>query len=69
MSWENEIDNEEMINIVCRLQGLPEYRRKEIAILLMHSTLNGYASEQLAGFAAGLAEIKQAEQAEQAKVN
>jgi len=64
MTWENEIDNEEMIDIVYRLQGLPEYRRKEIAILLMHSTLNGYASEQLAGFAAGLAEIKQAEQAE-----
>ena len=64
MTWENEIDNAEMIKIVSKLQGLPEYRRKEIAILLMHSTLNGYASEQLAGFAAGLAQVKQAEQAE-----
>lgn len=64
MSFENEIDNEEMIEIVSKLQGLHEYRRKEIAILLMHSTLNGYASEQLAGFAAGLAQVKQAEQAD-----
>tara|TARA_B100000035_G_scaffold209566_1_gene179253 strand:- start:389 stop:562 length:174 start_codon:yes stop_codon:yes gene_type:complete len=54
--------DKEMIELVQSLQSLDEYRKKEIAILLMHDTLNGFASEQLAGFAAGLAELKQAKE-------
>ena len=54
--------DKEMIQLVQSLQSLDEYRKKEIAILLMHDTLNGFASEQLAGFAAGLAELKQAKE-------
>lgn len=54
-----DMTDKEMLQLVQSLQGLPEYRKKEIAILLMHDTLNGFASEQLAGFAAGFAEIKQ----------
>lgn len=51
--------DKQMLNLVQSLRNVDEYRKKQIAILLMHDTLNGYASEELAGYAAGLADIKQ----------
>jgi hypothetical protein len=51
--------DKQMLHLVQSLRDVDEYRKKQIAILLMHDTLNGYASEELAGYAAGLADIKQ----------
>ena len=42
--------DKEMLELINKLTELPEYRRKEIAILLMSTTLNSEAVEQLAGF-------------------
>ena len=50
------MDDEEMINMVLELLQLEEYRRKEIAILLMSTTLNPISVEQLAGFMVGINE-------------
>tara|TARA_R100000458_G_scaffold48889_1_gene48205 strand:+ start:3061 stop:3237 length:177 start_codon:yes stop_codon:yes gene_type:complete len=50
------MDDEEMINTVLELLRLEEYRRKEIAILLMSTTLNPISVEQLAGFMVGINE-------------
>lgn len=48
--------DKEMLELVQSLKSLDEYRKKQIAILLMHDTLNSLASEELAGFAVGLSE-------------
>ena len=50
------MDDEEMINTVIALSRLDEYRRKEIAILLLSTTLNPLSVEQLAGFMVGINE-------------
>ena len=44
------MEDKEMMELISKLTELPEYRRKEIAILLMSTTLNSEAVEQLAGF-------------------
>ena len=46
----------DMANFICEL---PEYRRKELAILILSSTLNNQAVEQLAGFMVGLSETQE----------
>ena len=46
----------EMITLVQSLADEPEFRRKQIAALLIHSTLNPLSAIELAGFAQGLAE-------------
>ena len=50
------MDDEEMINTVIALSRLDEYRRKEIAILLLSTTLNPLSVEQTAGFMVGISE-------------
>tara|TARA_R110002167_G_scaffold312127_2_gene517832 strand:+ start:535 stop:705 length:171 start_codon:yes stop_codon:yes gene_type:complete len=52
------MEDEEMIKLIYSLVNLDEYRRKEIAILLMSTTLNPLSVEQLAGFMVGLSEEK-----------
>jgi hypothetical protein len=51
------MDDKELIELIYRLNDLPEYRRKEIAILLMSTTLNPLAQEQLAGYMAGISDV------------
>ena len=47
-----------MIELAHSISGLEEYRRKELAILIMSTTLNPEAVEQLAGFMSGMADVK-----------
>ena len=44
------MEDKEMMELISKLAELPEYRRKEIAILLMSTTLNYEAVEYLAGY-------------------
>ena len=46
----------DMAHYICEL---PVYRRKELAILILSSTLNTEAVEQLAGYMVGLSELRQ----------
>jgi len=46
----------DMAHFICEL---PEYRRKELVILILSSTLNNQAVEQLAGFMVGLSEAEE----------
>jgi hypothetical protein len=45
---ENAINDDDFFDLVEYLEFLPEYRRKQIAALLIHSTLNPIASELVA---------------------
>ena len=45
-----------MIELVYSLTHLPEYKRKEIAILLISTTLDPMSVEQVAGYMAGIAD-------------
>jgi|TARA_R110000787_G_scaffold252020_4_gene357524 hypothetical protein len=47
---EMNMEDKEMMELISKLAELPEYRRKEIAILLMSTTLNYEAVEYLAGY-------------------
>tara|TARA_R100001198_G_C5093697_1_gene129236 strand:- start:57 stop:230 length:174 start_codon:yes stop_codon:yes gene_type:complete len=51
------MNDEEMIKLVYSLAELDEYRRKELAILLMSTTLNPLSVEQTAGFMVGIADV------------
>ena len=51
---EKMIDNEEIINLVVALSKEDEWIRKQIAILLLSTTLNPAAAEETAGFIMGL---------------
>ena len=44
------MNDQEMIELVYSLTHLPEYKRKEIAILLISTTLNPMSVEQVAGY-------------------
>ena len=50
--------NEQIIKLVLSLLELEEYKRKEIAILLLSTTLNPLSIEQLAGFMAGINDVR-----------
>ncbi len=50
------MNDEEMIKLVYSLAELDEHRRKELAILLLSTTLNPLAVEQTAGFMVGIAD-------------
>tara|TARA_R100000541_G_scaffold38350_1_gene46181 strand:- start:1901 stop:2080 length:180 start_codon:yes stop_codon:yes gene_type:complete len=50
------MNDQEMIELVYSLTHLPEYKRKEIAILLISTTLNPMSVEQVAGYMAGIAD-------------
>ena len=50
--------NEQIIKLVLSLSELEEYKRKEIAILLLSTTLNPLSIEQLAGFMAGINDVR-----------
>ena len=52
------MSDEEMIQLVCMLSELDEFQRKQIAILLMSTTLNPLSVEEVAGFMVGIAEEK-----------
>ena len=52
------MNDEEMLKLIYSLLHLNEYRRKELAILLMASTLNPLAVENLAKYMVGLSEEK-----------
>ena len=41
------MDDKELIELIYELNDLPEYRRKQIAILLMSTTLNPLAQNQV----------------------
>lgn len=47
--------DEDMLRLIMWLNDLPEYRKKQIAILLMSTCLNTLAQDELAGFMSGLA--------------
>ena len=51
------MNDEEMIKLVYSLAKLDEHRRKELAILLLSTTLNPVAVEQTAGFMVGIADV------------
>ena len=51
------MNDEEMIKLVYSLAELDEHRRKELAILLLSTTLNPLAVEQTAGFMVGIADV------------
>tara|TARA_R110002051_G_scaffold11217_1_gene41125 strand:- start:1182 stop:1400 length:219 start_codon:yes stop_codon:yes gene_type:complete len=55
-----------MAHFIC---DLPEYRRKELAILILSSLLNSLAVEQLAGFMVGLADKREEELSKQAEAH
>lgn len=48
------IDNEDIINLVVALSKEDEWIRKQIAILLLSTTLNPAAAAETAGFIMGL---------------
>ena len=48
------IDNEDVINLVVALSKEHEWIRKQIAILLLSTTLNPAAAAETAGFIMGL---------------
>ena len=48
--------DKQILELIYSLSKLDEYKRKEIAILLLSTTLNPLAVEQLAGFMVGLNE-------------
>jgi hypothetical protein len=48
------IDNEDIINLVVALSKEHEWIRKQIAILLLSTTLNPAAAAETAGFIMGL---------------
>jgi Lhr-like helicase len=48
--------DKQILELIYSLSKLDEYKRKEIAILLLSTTLNPFAVEQLAGFMVGLNE-------------
>ena len=50
------MNDQEMIELVYSLTHLPECKRKEIAILLISTTLNPMSVEQVAGYMAGIAD-------------
>ena len=50
------MNDQEMIELVYSLTHLPEYKRKEIAILLISTTLDPMSVEQVAGYMAGIAD-------------
>ena len=52
------MSDEEMIQLVCMLSELDEFQRKQIAILLVSTTLNPLSVEEVAGFMVGIAEEK-----------
>ena len=52
------MNDNQMIELAHSISGLEEYRRKELAILIMSTTLNPEAVEQLAGFMSGMADVK-----------
>jgi hypothetical protein len=52
------MNDEEMLKLIYSLLHLNEYRRKELAILLMASTLNPLAVENLAKYMVGLSKEK-----------
>lgn len=49
------MNDEDMLRLIMWLNDLPEYRKKQIAILLMSTCLNTSAQDELAGFMSGLA--------------
>ena len=51
------MNDEEMIKLVYSLAKLDEYQRKELAIILLSTTLNPLAVEQLAGFMVGISDV------------
>ena len=54
--------DKEMLELVSSLSKLDEYRKKQIVLLLLSTTLNTFAAEELAGFMVGLSEnIEEAE--------
>jgi len=58
LSLEKIMSDEEMIQLICMLSELDEFKRKQIAILLMSTTLNPLSVEEVAGFMVGIAEEK-----------
>tara|TARA_R100001594_G_scaffold89553_2_gene123999 strand:+ start:288 stop:725 length:438 start_codon:yes stop_codon:yes gene_type:complete len=54
---ETSMNDEEMMKLVYSLAELDEHRRKELAILLLSTTLNPLAVEQTAGFMVGIADV------------
>ena len=50
-----DMTDEDMLRLIMWLNDLPEYRKKQIAILLMSTCLNTMAQDELAGFMSGLA--------------
>ena len=59
MTISKNMTDDEMIGFVCYLsKTLPEHQRKELAILLMSTTLSDMAVEQVAGFMVGIKERK-----------
>ena len=50
------MNDQEMIELVYSLTHLPEQKRKEIAILLISTTLNPMSVDQVAGYMAGIAD-------------
>jgi hypothetical protein len=53
------VNDRQLIDMAHYICELPEYRRKELAILILSSLLNPEAVEQLAGYMAGLSELRQ----------
>ena len=54
---DTSMTDEEMIKLVYSLAKLDEYQRKELAIILLSTTLNPLAVEQLAGFMVGISDV------------
>ena len=50
------MSDKEMLELIYSLSKLDEYKRKQIAIILLSTTLNPLAVEELAGFMVGLNE-------------
>ncbi len=50
------MEDKEMLELVNSLSKLDEYRKKQIILLLLSTTLNTYAAKELAGFMVGLSE-------------
>ena len=51
------MNDKEMLELVFSLSELDEYRRKQIAILLLSTTISTLSVEKLAGFMVGLNEF------------
>ena len=50
------MSDKELLQLVYSLAHLDEYRRKQIAILLISTTLTDHAVEEIAGYMVGLAD-------------